>query len=192
MNLGATLIQATNLVLLIANTGADIRKFIVWRTDGNSPVEVLSKLEISRIAVEDSAKVFEHPIESGAVIVDYEVFEPKSVTIQAYISNDDASTLKELEYLYLSGAELRIRAGNKIIDKVVINSKPYEITGSVFDKTLYSINFREAQEVSPVYTNLPKAQNASNTSRVNSGVKQAKPTPAKRSWLKSAISGGRT
>lgn len=190
MKIGSTLIQATNLVLLIANTGADMRKFIVWRTDGTSPVEVLSGLEITRIAVEDTAKVFEHPLETGAVVVDHEVFEPKSAALQAYISNDDANTLKELEYLYLSGATLRIRAGNKIIDKVVINQKPYEITGGVFDKTLYSITFKEAQEVSPTYTALPKARNASNTSRVNSGVKQAK--PVKKSWGKSALRGGRT
>lgn len=192
MKIGSTLIQATNLVLLIANTGTDMRKFIIWRTDGTSPVEVLSKLEITRIAVEDVAKVFEHPLETGAVIIDHEVFEPKTAIIQAYISNDDANTLKELEYLYLSGVTLRIRAGNKIIDKVVINQKPYEITGSVFDKTLYSISFKEAQEVSPTYTALPKARNASNTSRINSGVKQAKPAPAKKSWLKSALSGGKT
>lgn len=191
MTIGATLIQATNLVLLIANSNADLRKFVVWQKDGQNLREVLQDMEITRIAVEDSAKMFEHPIETGAVITDHEIFEPKRATLQAYISNDNASTLKELEYLYLSGAELQIRAGNKIIDKVMINSKPAEINSSVFDKTLYSITFKEFLEVVPTYVKMPpsKVANKSNASRVNSGQKQAKKT--NKSWLKSAIWGDR-
>lgn len=192
MNIGSTLVQATNLVLLIANSNADVRKFIVWKKDGENLTEVLANMQIERIAVEDSAKVFEHPIETGAVIVDHEIFEPKRVTIQAYISNDDMTTLKELEQLYLSGTVLTIRAQNKVLDKVIISGKPHEITGAVFDKTMYSIPFREAQEVTPTYAKTPasKVTNKSNASRVNSGVKQAK--PVKKSWLKSAFFGGRT
>lgn len=192
MNIGSTLVQATNLVLLIANSNADIRKFVVWKKDGEKLTEVLANMQIQRIAVEDSAKVFEHPIETGAVIVDHEIFEPKRVTIQAYISNDDITTLKELEQLYLSGTILTIRAQNKVLDKVIISGKPHEITGAVFDKTMYSIPFREAQEVTPTYAKMPprKVRNKAHASRVNSGVKQAK--PVKKSWLKSAFFGGRT
>lgn len=192
MNIGSTLIQATNLVLLISNSNADVRKFVVWKKDGDKLTEVLQDMQIERIAVEDTAKVFEHPLETGAVIVDHEIFEPKRATIQAYIANDDMMTLKQLEQLYLSGTILTIRAQNKVIDKVIIASKPHEITGQVFDKTLYSISFREAQEVTPTYAKMPsqKVRRKANASRVNTGAKQAK--PVKKSWLKSATSGGRT
>ena len=94
------------------------------------------------------------PLETGVVITDHIIYNPKNVSIQAYISNDDEETLLELETLYLSGASLKIRAENQIIDKVVIAGKPNEITGTVFDKTLYSINFKETQEVTPAYTEL--------------------------------------
>lgn len=176
MNIGSTLVQATNLVLLISNSNADVRKFVVWKKDGKNLTEVLQNMQIERIAVEDTAKVFEHPLETGAVIVDHEVFEPKRATIQAYIANDDRTTLTQLKQLYLSGTILTIRAQNKVIDKVIIASNPHEITGQVFDKTLYSISFREAQEVSPTYAKMPpqKVRNKANASRVNSGVKQAK------------------
>ena len=188
MGIVSTLIQATNLVLLVSNTNADVRKFIVWQDDN----EVLSGLQIVRIALDDNAKLFEHPLETGAVITDHIIYEPKRVAIQAYISDDDSSTLEELETLYLSGASLKIRAGNKIIDKVVIAGKPKEINGSVFDKTLYSINFKEAQEVTPVYTSggmtTGKTASASSASRVNTGTKQAK----KSSWAYSALFGGKT
>jgi hypothetical protein len=192
MNIGSTLIQATNLVLLISNSNADVRKFVVWTKVGENLTEVLQNMQIERIAVEDTAKVFEHPLETGAVIVDHEIFEPKRATIQAYIANDDMMTLKQLEQLYLSGTILTIRAQNKVIDKVIIASKPHEITGQVFDKTLYSISFREAQEVTPTYAKMPpqKVRRKANASRVNSGVKQA--TPVNKSWIKSAIWGGRT
>lgn len=175
MNIAATLIQATNLVLLMSETNSDIKKFVVWKKNGDKLEETLQDMQIARVGVEDSAKLFEHPIETGAVIVDHEIFDPKSASLQAYISNDDINTLTELEQLYLSGTELKIRAGNKIIDKVVISSKPFEITGTVFDKTLYNISLKEAQEVTPTYVSMPprKVKNKANASRVNTGVKQA-------------------
>lgn len=189
---GATLIQATNVVLLLRDSNSDIRKFIVWRKEDDKLKEVLQKLEITRVAIEDNAKTFEHPIETGAVITDYEIFDPNKASIQAYIANNDRETLTELEYLYQNGIPLKIRAGSKIVENVLIDGKPYEITSDVFDKTLYSITLKGFLEVTPVYLKLDKAKvrNKSNASRVNMGIKQAQ--PKKKSWLASAIFGGRT
>ena len=194
MRIGASLVQATNLILLLSNSNTDMRKFVVWQTEGEKQTEVLQGLEIVRIAIEDQAKTFEHPIETGAVITDYEIFEPKQVSIQAYISNDDATTLKELEQLYLSGTTLKIRACNKILTNAIIASKPFEVSAEVFDKTLYSISFKEVLEVSPTYVAMPpkKVAKKSNASRVNSGVKQAKPATKKnQSWLHNAVHGNK-
>lgn len=174
MKLGATLVQATNLIILLANNNSDMRKFIIWRKDEENLTEVLTGLQITRIAIEDNAKLFEHPIETGAVITDHEIFDPNRGVIQAYISNDDAETLTELMQLYKSGTPLKIRAGNQIIPKALIASKPFEINGAVFDKTLYSIAFKEYYEVTPTYSKMPprKVRNKANASRVNKGVKQ--------------------
>lgn len=191
MKLGATLVQATNLIILLTSNNTDMRKFIIWQKDGENLTEVLTGLQVSRIAFEDNAKLFEHPIETGVVITDHEIFEPKRIVIQAYISNDDETTLTELEQLYLSGSPLKIRAGNKIIEKAIIASKPFEINGAIFDKTLYSIAFREYFEVTPTYTKMPprKVQNKANASRVNKGVKQAKTVKKNQSWFDSILFG---
>lgn len=193
MKLGATLVQATNLIILLTSNNSDMRKFIIWQKDGENLTEVLTGLQVSRIAFEDNAKVFEHPIETGVVITDHEIFEPKKIVIQAYISNDDETTLTELEQLYLSGSPLKIRAGNKIIEKALIASKPFEINGAIFDKTLYNIALKEYLEVTPTYSKMPprKVQKKANASRVNSGVKQAK-TVKLNTKLFSIVHGGRT
>lgn len=187
MNLGATLVQATNLIILLTSNNFDMRKFVIWQKEGNKLNEVLTGMQVSRIAFEDNAKLFEHPIETGVVITDHEIFEPKRVVIQAYISNDDETTLTELEQLYLSGSPLKIRAGNKIIEKAIIASKPFEINGAIFDKTLYNIAFRGYLEVTPTYSKMPprKVQKKANASRVNSGVKQAK--QIQKSWAAGGI-----
>ncbi len=187
------LMQATNLVLLMQNqTENNIKKFQLFASNEGKIVEVLPRLEIIRIVNEDSIKLFEHPIETGTVIVDQGILEPKQVTIQAYIAIDDNKTLRDLEQLYLSLTKMTLRVEGKVIDNVLIKSKPREITSSVLDKTLYSITFREAQEVEPVYVAMPprKVTNKATASRVNSGVKQAK--PVQKSWLWSLFVGGRT
>ena len=184
----------TNLVLLIPNNEVDTRKFIVWNIENAKPIEVLANLQIDRIAVELQKKMFEHPLENGVTIVDYEVLEPKKASIQAYIGVDDNTTLTELEQLYLNGTRLRLRAENRILENMIVASQPYEITGSMIDKTLYSISFKQADFVMPQYVGMPNAKNKSNTSRVNSGIKQAQnKTNEKKnsSWLNSLIFGGR-
>ena len=185
MFLNSSLIQSTNIVLMLAGFNTDNRKFMIWKdTD-----EVLSGLEVARVSVDDSTKLFEHPLENGITITDHEIFNPSTVNIQAYIANDDSSTLSNLENYYLSGTILKIRAANKIIDKAVISSKPFELSSSVFDKTLYNISFKEIVMVTPSYVGMSKALLPSNSSSVNSGVKQAHETAKNNSWLLSLFSG---
>lgn len=189
-NILPTLTAYTNLILLLANSNQDLRKFIVWNIEGSKPAEVLSNLEITRISIENQKKIFEHPIETGVTVAEHEILEPKSVNIEAYIAIDDTETLTEFEQLYLNGAKLRLRAENRIINNMVIAAQPAEITGSVFDKTKYSIRFKQALEVMPQYIAMQKAKNPADTSRVNTGVSQGK--EVKESWLLSVFTGGRT
>ena len=187
-----TLLQATNLILLMTNTEGEVKKFQLWKKDGDKTTEVLTNLEIVRCAVEDQAKIFEHPLETGTTIVDHMILEPQQATIQAYIPVDDEETLRELEQLYLAGTKMTMRAENKVIENVIIKSKPREITNTVLDKTLYSITFRQAEEVEPMYVAMPprKVANKATSSKVNSGIKQAE--PKKKTWLLSLFTGGRT
>lgn len=191
-NAATALIQVTNIVLLLQGENADIRKFVAWRIDKDKPQEVLGDLEVINVNLEDSIKLFEHPLETGAVITDHMIVDPNSVNLEAIIANDDTNTLKELEYLYLNGIPLMLRVNNKIVPRALIKDKPFAISADIFDKTKYNIVFRQEQEVDPVYTAMPpkKVRKKSNASRVNSGVKQAQ--PVKHTILDSAIFGGRT
>lgn len=168
MNILSTLLSYTNIVLLIASQGTGLKKFAAY--DGNR--EVLTGLEISKLNGEVAAQMFEHPIETGAVITDHRILQPNSVSLQAYIAINDTGTLNELNYYYTTSTPLKIRAGNNVIKTAYIDRQPFEITGSSLDKTLYSINFKQGQEITPVYVGLSKARRASNASRVNSGQKQ--------------------
>lgn len=190
-NTATALIQATNIVLLLLSY-TDTRRFIAWRIDKEDPQEVLTGLQISSASVDDSIKLFEHPLESGAVITDHYIIDPQQANIGAVIDNSDQQTLKELEYLHVNGIPLKIRVDNKVIPRVVIKDKPFNLTGQMIDKNRYSITFREEEEVEPVYVAMPprKVRNQANASRVNSGIKQAQ--PVKKSWAKSLFSGGRT
>ena len=181
----STLLSYTNIVLLVTSRGTGLKKFAAY--DGDR--EVLTGLEILKCNADISAKLFEHPIETGAVISDHRILNPSVVSLQAYIAIDDVQTLKELNYYYISGVPLKIRAGNDVIKNAYINTKPFEITGGSLDKTLYSISFKEAQEITPVYVGLSNARRGSNSSRVNSGQKQGQKV---NSLLRSAIKGGRT
>ena len=182
----ATLLSYANIVLLIKNRGTCIKKFVAF--DRNK--EVLRGLEIFKGNGDISAKLFEHPLEDGAVISDHRILNPKNISLQAYISIDDELTIKELNYYYAAGKPLKIRLGNNVINNAYIETEPIEVSGSCIDKTLYQISFKEAQEITPVYVGLSNSKRASNASRVNSGQKQGQ--KVNRSWIASALWGGRT
>lgn len=185
MSIYSTLIGYTNIILTLTSIGTGLKRFVAYDENNN---EVLSGLEILKVNPEITSKLFEHPLENGAVIADHRIINPKMINIQAYISSDDATTLKELNYYFIAGLPLKIRAENYVIENAYIEATPLEISGSSLDKCLYSITFKEAEFVSPVYVGSVK--NPSSASRVKTGVKQAK--PVNRSWGFSAIFGGRT
>lgn len=180
-NILSSIISYTNLVLTLLSPNQDLRKFIAWNIEGSEPVEVLQNLQIMRITVENQKKIFEHPIENGLTIADHEVLEPQGLSLEAYIAIDDASTLNELTQLYMNGTKLKIRADNRVLNNMVISAQPSEITGAIFDKTKYQINFKQALEVTPQYIAMPKAKKPANKSRVDTGASQAKKT--NKSWL---------
>lgn len=185
--------KETNLVIT-TNGEIDTRKVIIWNIQQQKPVEVLQNAELIRANVENQKKMFEHPLEDGSKVIDYIVFDPVKIALQAYITTDDTETLAELDRLYYESTLLRVRAENKITDNLVIASQPFEIKSDVVGKNLYSLNLQEAQFISPQFVSMPNAQKKSNVSRVNSGVKKAEKTETKKksSWLSSLIFGGRT
>lgn len=193
LNAATSLIQVTNIVLLLGGESSDVRKFVAWRIDKDKPQEVLSGLQVTNANLEDTIRLFEHPIETGATITDHMIVDPNTAIVEAMIANDDATTLKELEYLCLNGIPLKLRVNNKIVPRAVVKDKPFALSAETFDKTKYNITFRQEEEVDPVYTSMPpkKVTNKANASRINSGVKQAQPAKGK-SWVYSVFHGGRT
>lgn len=189
MNILASLIQLTNKVLVLSNEGTIIKKFVAY--SDNNPI--LEELEILSSDIQDESEMFQHPIESGASITDSRILTPNIVNINALISYDDSETLTDLENLYINATPLKIRAGNKVIDKAIISAKPNAIDSERWDKSAYDIVFSEYFEVSPVYVEMPKSANKSSVSRVHSGIKKSTNKPVKKnSWAYSAIFGGRT
>lgn len=181
----STILSYTNIVLTVTSLNSGLKKFAAF--DGSR--EVLKGFMMPDFSVDISANMFEHPLESGAVVADHRILNPKKISVTAYISLDDITTLKELNYYYLTSTPLKIRAENYVINNAYIENQPFKVSGSCIDKTQYTITFKEAEEISPVYIGMSKARNKSNSSRVNSGQKQG---ATSKSWLFSAIRGGRT
>lgn len=194
MNYIPTLIKSTNLVLQTQNEASNVNKYAIWKKTDDNIEEVLTEAQIAIIGVEDAKKVFEHPIESGKTIVDDAIFELKNLSLKVYISDDNIKPLQELEELYLKNELLTIRAGNKIIENVLLSSKPFELSAKMLDKTVYTVGLREAPQITPAYVKMPpnKPIKKSSSSRVNSGVKQAKKvskSTKSQSWMHNAIHG---
>lgn len=164
----------TNVILHIAQK-TDAKNFAVYQSDGETNTEVFVNVQIINAAIQDDAHLMEHPIESGAVITDHEIFNPNSVSLQVLISDDDSSSLSEIQEFYKKGTPLTVKAKGEIYSNLVISGKPYKISSTYFDKTLYDISFKGVLTASTQYVKMTTTQvrHQKNASTKKTGQKQA-------------------
>lgn len=183
------LTTATNIALRVIQGNIQSKNFAIYLNDKNSNREVLQNLEYIDGSVKDDVQLMEHPLETGATIVDHEIFNPNEITIRALIDDNDKQSLNDLMEYYKKATPLSVRAKGELFTNLIISSKPYKIDSSYFNKSTYDISFREVQYAVTTYVKMKVSQvkKKSNASTSKGGYKQAqKVTPkAKPSVLRS-------
>ena len=165
MNLKPT---ATNIILRVAQNLKN-KNFAVYKDN----VEVLTQAQFVEGSIDDDVSLMEHPLESGAVIVDHEVFNPKKGSLSILIDDEDQSSLSELNKYYQSGTALTIKAKGEMFPNMVICAKPFRVSADHFNKTLYSLSFRAVQVADTQYVkmNTNQVKNSKDASTLKLGQK---------------------
>ena len=168
---------ATNVLLRIVNA-VNSRRVAVFDNNNN---RILQRMEITACDVQDSKKVFEHPIEDGSVIVDGIVDSPLEVTLEALIYDDDVETISALNNLYDDSTLIQVRTKGEVHTNLIIAQKPRRLSSAYINKREYSIQLKEVlfAQVQYVSENVPRANtpaNPKNANTVKGGQKTASPS----------------
>lgn len=148
---------------------------------------ILFSTAIMSADVTERSDMPEHPIESGAKIVENKIILPKEVDIKlampAYMY---ASVYKELKDIFENSTQLRIKTKMRWYENMVLQDLPHAEDAATIDRVIFNLHFKEVLIVEPKYIALPpsKVKNADNSSTQKLGTNV---TNSKKSLLKGGV-----
>lgn len=110
-----------------------------------------------KVRIKEEAKLMEHPVETGAVITDHEIFLPieleLSLIIQAVNYKDVYQTIKQF---YLKGTLLAVQTKADLYTNQIIAGLPHEEDPETFDTLVIALKMKEVQFVTPQFGIVPR------------------------------------
>ena len=150
----------------------------------NALKPILQTATPMRAAVNETAKLPEHPLENGSTINDHKIFNPVEVEVEMFLKAGEYKNIyQQIRQLYYSAQLVTVQTGVGSYPNMTIASLPHEETPSMFDAITVNVKFKEVRIVSAQSGTLPASsvQQPNNASTVNKGEQQ--PTQAKGSAL---------
>ena len=137
---------------------------------GEGGGELLSSASIISCSVNDSSKLMEHPIESGAVISDYKVFNPVTASLVVALTETGyASEFAEIYGAYKNCEYVTLQTKTKVYSNLQILSLPHEATFRNISRPTITINLKEALVVEAAFTQGSNLKNPANTNTKDMG-----------------------
>ena len=110
-------------------------------------------------SISEPSKLMEHPLETGAVVVDHRIVLPTEVVVAMVLDADNyRQTYQRIRQAYRDGTQytVQMRAGG--YKNMVIADMPHEENVDMFDTIPLTLKFREVQFVTAQFVKLPAAK----------------------------------
>ncbi len=112
-----------------------------------------------RARIKETTKFMEHPIETGATIIDHRIIEPVVIDLLVILNASDyRSVYEQIRNYRQMGALLTVQTKVASYDKMVIADIPHEEEPAMFNTVGMMVRFIEAQFVSAQYDTLPESE----------------------------------
>ena len=144
---------------------------------GEGGGELLGNAAIVSCSVNDSSKLMEHPIESGAVISDYKVFNPVTASVVVALSASGfESEYAQIYAAYKNCEFLTLQTKTNVYKNLQVLSIPHEATFKTINRPTITINLKEALTVDAAFTVGSNLKNPANTNTKDLGHVQTQKT----------------
>ena len=146
-------IDATNLWDFDSSLNYAWRKIFGDSSSGlNNLQEALSTCSIIDCQVDDRSVLMEHPIESGAKIVDHKVFMPRKFKIRIALPRDNyQSAYQQLYNLFHNNTYITLQTKAQIYENLQITEIPHIEADNTVDRMIFTITLTEVKIVEAYY-----------------------------------------
>jgi hypothetical protein len=148
--------------------------------------QVFAKARALKATVKESAKLMEHPVESGAIITDHRIILPVEIELSLILASSDYQNVyKQIRSFYLNSTFLTVQTRAGIYYNQIIESMPHEEDPSYYDVLTLALNLKQVQIVTAQFG--VQTKNPSNGNTTRRGTQQG--TPATPKQTTSALGG---
>ena len=144
-----------------------------------------------KAVVNESAKVMEHPVESGATITDFRIINPVEIELSLLLDGADfKDTYNAIKQEFLKSSLLVVQTKTASYKNMMIQAMPHVEEPAIFDTVTIGLKLKEVKLVEAQFGTLPPqaVKSAGDSSTVDGGQKQidsAAPTKTlPPTWLK--------
>jgi hypothetical protein len=126
--------------------------------------QLFKRARAIKAVVKETAKVMEHPVETGAIITDHRIILPIEIELSFILqSSDYLNIYQSIKQYYLNSTLLTIQTRTGTYQNQLISSMPHEESPEQYDAIALALNLKQVQFVTPQYSIKPKTPRDSTT-----------------------------
>jgi hypothetical protein len=110
-----------------------------------------------KAVINESAKLAEHPVESGGTIVDHRVIQPVEIDLEVYVTKY-AETYQKIRSAFYGNSLLKVQTRSGLYENMAIEAMPHEESPEMVDVFTMSIKLREINLVTAQFVALPPSR----------------------------------
>lgn len=128
----------------------------------------------------ESSKAMEHPVETGAVVVDHRVLTPKEIELSMVLTSAEyADVYQQIKTIFKAGDTLNVQTRVDAYPSMIILDMPHEESADMQDGVTLALKLREVIYVAVQYTErkIPVVTSPKNSKTTKRGEQRPTETP---------------
>ena len=106
--------------------------------------QIFAEARPMKAFIRETSKVMEHPVESGAMLGDHKVIDPKTIELLMVVSAESyASAFQQIRSAWLNSDLLTVQTKAAVYQNMIIQNLPREEEPEKFDVTVIALQMKE-------------------------------------------------
>jgi hypothetical protein len=117
---------------------------VVGVLDQESFTQIFPEARPMKAFIRETSRVMEHPLESGAMIADHKIIDPRTIELLMVVTAADfAGAFQQIRTAWLEGTLLTVQTKAAVYQNMIIQNLPREEDPEKFDITTIALQMKE-------------------------------------------------